>query len=243
MIKENYRFIAKRGLHSRNENIPENSIGAFENAIKNGFAVHFEVQLTLDNEAIVFGDENFTRLCSLDLSPLHCPVEEACRLMLKGTEYKIPTLKKLLEAINGKVPILIEIINNDNEVGILEKRVAHCLEDYHGVVMIASKDPMTVLWFKNNAPDITRGQIVDEDEINKNSNFLKKTILKTPILNFESNPQFIMYDINKLKESYADDLHKKGLELIGYTAVSEETLKKARDLCDGVIFEEVTIED
>ena len=94
MIKANYCFVAHRGMHSRKQNIPENSLGAFRLAIQNRFAIHFEVQQTADNEAVVFGDDTLKRLCGLDMRITDCPIVEASRLMLNGTEYRIPTLKQ-----------------------------------------------------------------------------------------------------------------------------------------------------
>lgn len=241
MIKANYCFVARRGLHSKTQNVPENSLKAFELAIENDFAIHFEVQLTQDNEPLVFGDEDFNRLCSLNMSPKNCPIEEASRLLLNGTEYKIPTLKETLKFIAGRVPILIEILSTGDESHIIEQKVISCLEDYHGVFAIASKNPMTVLWFKNHYPNIQRGQIVDENEIDKNTSFFKKAILKTQALNFVSSPNFIIYNIDNLKASYADDCHKKGIALLGATASTKEQLRKSKELCDGTIFEEIKV--
>ena len=52
MIKANYCYVTHRGMHSIKQNIPENSLGAFKLAIQNKFAIHFEVQLSLENELI-----------------------------------------------------------------------------------------------------------------------------------------------------------------------------------------------
>ena len=243
MIKANYCFVAHRGMHSRKQNIPENSLGAFRLAIQNRFAIHFEVQQTQDNEPIVFGDYNLKRLCGLDMTMADCPIAEASRLMLNGTEYRIPTLKQALEFINGQVPILIEIIDeNSTEVGTLESKIIEALEDYHGIVAIESKNPLVTLWLKIHHPHIHRGQIVNETEANEVTNFFKKTILKTQAVNFVSNPNFITYNIDDLKESYANECHKKNIAILGYTARTEEQLKKAKQLCDGIIFEEIAVE-
>ncbi|NRA88690.1 MAG: hypothetical protein HRU28_15175 [Rhizobiales bacterium] len=50
--------IAHRGLHNADENIVENSKGSVLAAIKHGYAIEIDVQLTKDNQAIVFHDEN-----------------------------------------------------------------------------------------------------------------------------------------------------------------------------------------
>ncbi|MBR1884764.1 MAG: hypothetical protein IJ809_07600 [Clostridia bacterium] len=243
MIKANYGFVAHRGMHSLKQSLPENSLGAFKLAMQNRFAIHFEVQLTFDNEAIVFGDADFKRLCSLDMQPSDCYLEEATRLMLNGTQYKVLSLKQALEAINGEVPILIEVLDEGtgNEIGILEEKIILALKEYHGVFAIMSKNPMVTLWFKNHYPNIERGQVVNETEADGVSSFLKRTLLKTQALNFVSSPNFIVYNIDDLKEGYAMECRKKNLPILGYTARTEEQLKKAKELCDGIIFEEIAV--
>ncbi|MBR1884205.1 MAG: glycerophosphodiester phosphodiesterase, partial [Clostridia bacterium] len=64
---------------------------------------------------------------------------------------------------------------------------------------------------------------------------------KTQALNFVSSPNFIVYNIDDLKEGYAMECRKKNLPILGYTARTEEQLKKAKELCDGIIFEEIAV--
>ena len=52
--------IAHRGLHTKD--IPENSLSAFENALKNNYAIELDVQFTKDKEVVVFHDENLKRI-------------------------------------------------------------------------------------------------------------------------------------------------------------------------------------
>lgn len=243
MIRADYAFVTHRGMHSIKQNIPENSEGAFKLSIQNKFAIHFEVQLTMDNGVLVFGDENFKRLCSLDMKPQDCYLDEASRLMLNGTEYRILTFKQALEIINGQVPILIEIIDENQEIGIIEQKVVDELQNYSGVFAIQSKNPMVTLWFKNHYPHIQRGQIINESEttVQDIGSFLKKALLKTQAINFVSSPNFITYNIDELSQNYANECRKKNIAVLGYTARTEEQLKKAKEMCDGIIFEEISI--
>ena len=52
--------IAHRGVHTKD--IPENSLSAFENALKNNYAIELDVQFTKDKEVVVFHDENLKRM-------------------------------------------------------------------------------------------------------------------------------------------------------------------------------------
>ena len=54
------KIIAHRGMHS---NCPENSLMAFQKAVQKGYPIELDVQLTKDNEVIVFHDSTLKRMC------------------------------------------------------------------------------------------------------------------------------------------------------------------------------------
>ena len=57
------RFIAHRGLH-KNKIIPENSMLAFKAAIEKNYAIEFDINITKDNQIVVFHDDDLNRLCN-----------------------------------------------------------------------------------------------------------------------------------------------------------------------------------
>ena len=58
------RCIAHRGLHT--DKLPENSLGAFENAIKNSYPIELDVHLLKDGTLAVFHDEVLSRVTGKD---------------------------------------------------------------------------------------------------------------------------------------------------------------------------------
>ena len=56
------KVITHRGLHD-NKIYPENSLGAFEQAIEHGYGIEFDVYLTKDDELIVHHDLFIKRTC------------------------------------------------------------------------------------------------------------------------------------------------------------------------------------
>ena len=58
------RFIAHRGLHD--EANPENSLGAFQNAINNDHPIELDVHLISDGTVVVFHDSTLSRLTGKD---------------------------------------------------------------------------------------------------------------------------------------------------------------------------------
>ena len=57
------RFIAHRGLH-KSIIIPENSIQAFKNAMGKNYAIEFDINITIDNQIVIFHDDDLNRLCN-----------------------------------------------------------------------------------------------------------------------------------------------------------------------------------
>ena len=57
---------AHRGLFSDNKNIPENSMKAFQEAVKQHVGIELDVHLTSDGKAVVFHDDTLTRMCHRD---------------------------------------------------------------------------------------------------------------------------------------------------------------------------------
>ena len=103
-------LIAHRGAFD-NVSIPENSIKAFQEAIKLGLAVEYDVQLTKDNVLVVFHDDNLYRMTGIDKKIEDVTFDEINKLTLLDTKEHIPTLKDVLNLINNKVFMDIEIKN------------------------------------------------------------------------------------------------------------------------------------
>ena len=58
------KMVAHRGLHDDNNKIPENSISAFREAIKKGFAIEFDVHILKDDTLVVIHDDDLKRICN-----------------------------------------------------------------------------------------------------------------------------------------------------------------------------------
>lgn len=191
--------IAHRGLFD--ENIPENSLASFKNAIKNKVAIELDVTMLADGNIVVFHDKKLARMTGQNGFISNCTYEEISKFNLDGTKEKIPTLKDALDTIAGKVPILIEI-KNFGKVGQLEKEVWKVLQNYEGEYAISSFNPYTLEWFKNNAPMIKRGQIASFFK-NKEITGIRRFYLKRMSFNKKiSEPNFIIYQAEDMPNKY-----------------------------------------
>lgn len=62
-LKQN--IIAHRGIHNINKGIPENSLLAFEKAIKNNYIIELDLHILKDRNVVVFHDDNLERMTGI----------------------------------------------------------------------------------------------------------------------------------------------------------------------------------
>lgn len=225
-------YIAHRGLH--NNHLPENSLGAFANAINEGYAIELDVQQIADGTVIVFHDYSLSRMTGKDGYTKNLIKAELGSYTLANTEYSIPTLAEVLELVDGQVPILIEV-KNEGKVGSLEKATYDLLKDYNGDFAIQSFNPYSLEWFKNNAPQIWRGQLSSFFK-GENLSFGKRFALKRMLLNKKvSCPDFISYNATNLPNLYVNRYKK--LPLLAWVVRSQTEYMHVAKHCDNIIFE------
>ncbi len=102
--------IAHRGIFD-NITIPENALKAFRYAVIKGYAVELDVQLTKDDVIVVFHDELLQRMTGVFKQIDEVPFSELRKMHLLNTEEPVPTLKEVLNLIDGRVLTVIEIKN------------------------------------------------------------------------------------------------------------------------------------
>ena len=218
--------IAHRGLHGKD--ISENSIPAFEEAIKHGYAIEIDVRLSSDGKVIVFHDNQLWRLTQSRGHVREKNYRDIKKLFLSETNDKIPLLSEALDCIRGRTPLLIEIKNKWNP-GKLELAVAKILESYNGEFAIASFNPLSLKWFKKNQPSFTRGQTLDK--------CWQRTLIRILGL-FKNDPQFVAYHYSRsLPLKIIRECHKRNIFLIAWTVRTQEEMDNALRISDNVMFE------
>lgn len=230
----NYKFIAHRGIHSKNGDNVENSIPAFELAVQNNIGVELDVHITKDNELVVVHDSNLKNITGINKIVEDLTLKEIKEMYLFNTSNKIPTFKEVLDIIDGRVPVIIEI-KNEGKVGKLESKLYNELIDYNGEYVIESFNPLTLLWFKKHNKNIVRGQLSAKkiDSISKFLNFF----LSKMLFNFFTRPNFIAYNIDDITDKMYKKYNDKGIYLIGWTLRKIDDYYKYNKICDGFIFD------
>ena len=227
--------IAHRGLHTKD--IPENSLSAFENALKNNYAIELDVQFTKDKEVVVFHDENLKRMTNDTRNIEDVNYDELKNLRLGNTNEIIPTLEEVLELVDSKVAILIEIKDCKDYIELSEKTY-EILKGYEGNYAIQSFNPFILEWYKNNASEVIRGQLSGTfTEGSESLNSFEKFALKNMLLNFKSKPNYIGYELEGIPKSKLESLRKKGVPIIVWTVKNKEDMEKAYKYSDNITFE------
>lgn len=153
--------IAHRALHDRAAGRPENSRAAVRAAVAAGYGIEIDLQLSSDGVPMVFHDEDLTRLTGVRGPLATRSAAELAAMPLLGGDEGIPTLAEILAEVAGRVPLLIEIKDQDGQmgpaIGPLEAATVRALEDYAGPVALMSFNPHSVAELARLAPHLSRG--------------------------------------------------------------------------------------
>lgn len=226
---------AHRGLYTDDQTVPENSMLAFAQAVKQGYAIELDVQLSADGKVIVFHDANLFRMSGVDKKIAETDWQQLKELTLLESNQGIPLLSDVLSLVAGQVPLLIEI-KNRGKLGKLEESVLILLKGYQGPYAIQSFNPFTVGYFKKKAPHIVRGQLsgsFDEEELP----FIHKFLLKFLLLNSISSPHFVAYETGCLPVWMAKLLKRRNILILIWTVRSQAEAENLPAYIDNIIFE------
>ena len=161
-------FFAHRGLHDNNHQIPENSLAAFQRAVDAGYGIELDVQLSADQIPVVFHDATLGRMCGIDRRVNELTFAELRQLSLVNTKEQIPSFQEALALVNGKVPLLVELKMEHLDFDIPRKADA-LLSEYSGDYCIESFHPAALYWYRKNRPQIFRGQLSTNFNIENHS--------------------------------------------------------------------------
>src|SRR5262245_38173063 len=232
------RPIAHRGLHDAG--CPENSLAAFERACAYGYAIELDVQLTADGEAAGVHDQDLAHMTGEPGLVRSMAYEQIRRARLAGSDQYVPTLDEVLALVDDRVPVLIEI-KNFGAVGDLEQRVLAAVRGYRGAVAVQSFNPMSMRYFRLQAPDIARGQISglfrDIDLDGARMSRASRVMLRTMALNSLSRPHFIVYQLEGLPATAVSLRRRLGRPVLVWTVTSPANEARARRFADNIIFE------
>lgn len=230
-------LFAHRGLHGGDA--PENSLPAFEKAVRHGYGIELDVHLTADRRLVVLHDHNVQRMCGADGVVEKMTMQQLGTLRLNGTNEALPELREVLRLVGGRVPLLIEI-KSKTVLPSVAPALHKTLSGYRGTVLIESFNPLEIGYFRGTA--FPHGQLSCVQRPKKGSGpkmrllyFMQRHFLCHCI----SRPQFIARELAASLPPALQVLHRLfKTPLLAWTATEEAHAEEAsRQHYDGLIFE------
>ena len=238
------RDYAHRGYWNTNdpgeENRPENSLAAFRAAVEKDYGIELDVHLTKDGHLVVHHDDSLKRLTGVDIRIADSTLEEIRACKLPNGE-PIPTYDEVLEAVSGRIPMIVEVKVENRNHDALSKAVYERMQRYEGPWCMESFDPRAVKWFRMNAPEIIRGQLAF-DSAGKGKNFKEWTrnlYIASMLQNFLARPDFVAFSASSVKW-HSLPIHLLRLMkpwFVTWTVRSQADMDKWRGQWDLQIFE------
>ena len=209
-------LIAHRGLHDSN-NI-ENTIPAFIKAMDMGYIIELDTHILSDKTIVVYHDFDLNRLTGVNKIIETLSYEQISKLKIKK-KYQIPTLKQVMHIVNGKVPLLIEIKDLDDNKEFY-KIVASMLDKYNGLFAIHSTNPKVMDWYYKNRPNYVIGLIIFNE---LNYKIFKRYTKKIDFLSVYKKQ--LPFKSNKM--------------ILGWTIKNKKEYEKYKDISDNLICENI----
>ncbi|MEP2530222.1 glycerophosphodiester phosphodiesterase family protein [Shimia sp.] len=235
--------LAHRALHDVSDGRPENSRAAIRAAIDLGYGIEIDLQLSSDGQAMVFHDYQLDRLTA-EAGPIRQRTsQELADIHLTGGSEGVPTFAEVLALVDGQVPVLVEIKDQDGalgtDVGLLEEAAAAALQGYNGPVAVMSFNPHSVEMMAQLAPDVPRG-LVSEDFNLREWPLVSKDVRDrlNEIPDYDRvGACFISHLACDLGRARIGALKQAGATVLCWTVKSPEAEAEARRVADNVTFE------
>ncbi len=191
---------AHRGLHNLEQGVAENSLEAFRLAVASGYGSELDVHLLADGGLGVMHDSELMRTTGCEGKIEDLTMEQLRQYHLQGTEQTIPTLQEVLETVNGKAPLIIELKTDENAEKLCDT-VCNLLDSYRGSYCLESFDPRCTIWLRKHRPDLIRGQLAENALREKDSKvpWVFRFVMAFQLSNFLGRPDFIAYDFHARK--------------------------------------------
>ena len=235
------RPFAHRALHGPGR--PENSREAVQAAVDAGFGIEIDVQASADCKAMVFHDYGLERLTGQQGTVQTKSARDLSKITLAGGDSGIPVLAEILEIVDGAVPLVIEVKDQDGgmgpNVGALEAMIARDVQAYPGPVAVMSFNPHSVAAMADHAPGVPRGIVTCAFDAGAwpPLPFSKRRELSLIPDYDRVGACFISHDHGDLSSPAVAERKAQGTTVLCWTIKSQEEAAQAQQIADQITFE------
>ncbi|NMN00565.1 glycerophosphodiester phosphodiesterase [Bifidobacterium sp. DSM 109958] len=243
---------------------PENSLAAFAAACEAGYGIELDLQLTADGQVVVVHDSDLERvagdprriadltyaeLVDIPLFPAPAkpgdaeakPLDAAGAGATAGYSQHVPLFADVLRVVAGRVPIIVEYKFDDYEWTdrddeLMEKGDA-LLRAYDGPYVIESFHPGAVNWYKENRPEVNRGQLAEAAPFGTGGKAVTEWFAGLLAFDWLGRPDFIAYDWHGGATPQVRLARTMGATTVSWTVRSAAELAESAPHFDRFIFE------
>lgn len=231
-------YIAHRGLHDNEGAAPENTMAAFRKAVEAGYGIELDVRETKDGQLVISHDDSLKRTAGIDRKISEMNYSEFRDVPLFRSEEHVPLFREVLEMIDGRVPVVVEIKSeNLKKTAELCESAAFWMDSYEGLTCMESFNPIALLWFKKHHPLTLRGQLSERFHDERPLVNFGLFFMSLCIFNFLTRPDFIAYNIHHAHLLRFQAMRRMHAYCAGWTVRSEKELEEARPDFEAFIFE------
>ncbi len=233
------RPIAHRGLHNKVEGIIENTATAFAGAMAGNYAIECDLQMTADGEAVVFHDENLDRLADASGWVKAHTTQQLQSMTIKNSKDNMQTLGELLDQVDGKVPLIIELKSHWDGNDALALRALKVLERYSGPYCLMSFDPDLVAAVAEHSPQTIRGITADRTVHPAYNQLPVQRRLNMQLFRHleYTRPHFVSFYFRDLPYAPVQAIRAAGHPVVSWTIRNTEQEAVARRYSDQITFE------
>lgn len=236
------RPIAHRGLHDAAKGLVENTLGAAEAAIRGGYAIECDVQLSRDGEAVVFHDATLNRLMRARGAVSQKTVAEIQAASFRDGDERVPTFAQFLTRIAGRAPLICEIKSHFAGDLRLTERVAALARNYGGPIAFKSFDPAPIAHLRARGDAIGPLGVVAEASYQgrywRDLSLEQKQSCAAFLHYPATQPDFLSWNVDDLPHSTPFLLRQiRSLPVMTWTVRTPAQKRIALDWADQIVFE------
>ncbi|WP_291527393.1 glycerophosphodiester phosphodiesterase family protein [Bifidobacterium sp. UBA744] len=154
----------------------------------------------------------------------------------------VPLFSDVLDVVAGRVPLIVEYKFEDNfewserDDELMEKGDA-LLRAYDGPYVIESFHPGAVNWYRQNRPEVNRGQLADAAAFGTDKRQIGSWLAGLLAFDWLSRPDFVAYDWHGGDSAQMRLTRAMGATTVSWTVRSSAELRESEPYFDHYIFE------
>ncbi len=241
------RPIAHRGLHKASEGVIENTAPAFQAAIDKGYGIECDLRPAADGTPMVFHDLALSRLVDARGKVSDYPASELARLRYRRCDTPILTFDDLIDLVDARVPLLVEIKSEwDAADPAFLRAIARQAKRAKGPLALMSFDPAVMTAMRELAPRVPRGIVSGHyqgdgwwlDRLDRERAYRLTHLLESG----PAAPGFFAYHVRALPTPVTRFVREcLEMPLFAWTVRTPADLAVAKAWADAPIFEDLTL--